>query len=1076
MKTQRKTILLGLILFLMILPIITQISINYSKNTQISTNTEPVNIKSAGFWGNFTFIHITNLNWTIANETEWCSGSGTYIDPYTIKNMIINATDSPIGCGILIQNSIDEYFKIENVTIFGTSNGIKLESTNNGALVDNILLDNLDSGIDMINSANNTLSENTVMNNGLCGINLTSYCFNNKILGNTVKNQGTNLQDTGINLRIYCNNNDILGNRIYDNNVYGINIENDCQENVISNNTITNLATNQQDYGIRLHSDCDQNTITLNIIEDLNSNGIYMVTSDQNSVSDNQIIECGSGMYMLIDYQSIITGNTISGGSYGIIMSACDGGEFAHNFINETVNYAIRIYINSDNNEFYENFIKDNDNIGIQLDDPSDTNNDFYKNSFISNGIHAYDNGTATSWDDSAIGNYWDDYIGEDLNYDNRGDTPYNISGAANAKDNLPIYDHWSPIFIINAPSSSSYGSNAPEFNLLVNETYVYSMWYTINNNAKKYYFTGNGTVAQNAWNELNEGYISLKFYCRDIAWNVYYDSVSIIKDTSNPIISIISPTYDELFGKLAPNFVIEISDFWSPIDSMWYTFNNGVTKYYFTENATIDQNAWNAINDGIVNITFYGQDTAFNTDLDNVSIIKELSPLSGNYFNTTAPDFTVEINDLVSMITSMWYTINNGGTKYYFTENGTIDQNAWNAIDNGIVNITFYGQDTALNVNYKSVTIIKDTGDPIISIISPIDAEKFGMVSPNFVIEVSDLWSPIDKMWYTINNSGTKYYFTENSTINQDAWLALNDNGLIITFYVRDIAWNIGFSSISLIKDTTVNPGNELPPFDIVIFIILISAIAIVAASLAVILVRRLNKTSDLPKKSKFLNKEQLAEAQYFKDVTSILIILAIHKESGLALSKIALHGGIGLDENLFTGFISAMGSFKDELAKQMGLHVRDEGGDNVIEYNEFTITILDGEFLRLGLVSYSSLGTTIKQQCGEVLRAYEVKHMDRLKDFDGEILVFKDFGETIESGLDMNLNKKCIINIKQLNKFDAPEQLKMVLQDFKLKSKEFYPLELSRTLLQKNNIPELEANYMVYNAYKHGVFIPAN
>ena len=135
-----------------------------------------------------------------------------------------------------------------------------------------------------------------------------------------------------------------------------------------------------------------------------------------------------------------------------------------------------------------------------------------------------------------------------------------------------------------------------------------------------------------------------------------------------------------------------------------------------------------------------------------------------------------------------------------------------------------------------------------------------------------------------------------------------------------------------------------------------------------------------------------------------------------------------------------------------------------------------MDGEFLRLGLVSYNSLGTTIKQQCGEVLRAYEVKHMDRLKDFDGEVLVFKDFGETIEAGLNMNLNRKCIINIKQFNKFDAPEQLKMVLHDFNLKSKEFYPLELSRTLIKKNNIPEQEANYMVYNAYKDGVFIPAN
>ena len=114
------------------------------------------------------------------------------------------------------------------------------------------------------------------------------------------------------------------------------------------------------------------------------------------------------------------------------------------------------------------------------------------------------------------------------------------------------------------------------------------------------------------------------------------------------------------------------------------------------------------------------------------------------------------------------------------------------------------------------------------------------------------------------------------------------------------------------------------------------------------------------------------------------------------------------GLDENLFTGFISAMGSFKNELAKQMGLRVREEGGDNVIEYNEFTITIMDGEYLRLGLVSHSDLGTSIKQQCGQILRYYEIKHIDNLRNFDGEIQVFKDFEEIIHSELMNNMKKK--------------------------------------------------------------------
>ncbi len=226
--------------------------------------------------------------------------------------------------------------------------------------------------------------------------------------------------------------------------------------------------------------------------------------------------------------------------------------------------------------------------------------------------------------------------------------------------------------------------------------------------------------------------------------------------------------------------------------------------------------------------------------------------------------------------------------------------------------------------------------------------------------------------------------------------------------------------------------------------------------------------------KKSRKLSEEQLSEAQYFKDATTILTILAIHNDSGLCLSKIAVHGGIGLDENLFTGFISAMGSFKDELAKQMGLPVRDGGRDNTIEYNEFTITLMDGEYLRLGLVSYNSLGGLIKERCGQVLRTYEIKHVNDLKNFDGELQIFKDFEEAIETALDLNLNKKCVIDIKQLNKYDAPESFITILNDLNSSSEGFYPAEIALTLVREMKISDQEANFMVYEAYKNHIFSP--
>ncbi|MFX0007010.1 MAG: nitrous oxide reductase family maturation protein NosD [Candidatus Hermodarchaeota archaeon] len=802
MKIKLKNVIAFLLLFFVVFSISTQINIkNCNEPTQGEIGIRRLNLKQAGSWNNFTFIHFTDLNWTVASNYDWCSGSGTWGDPYLIENMIINASDSPTGSGIFIENSVNVYFTIRNVTIFETTNGIRLENTNKGTLVNNLLSNNIESGIYAENCVNNTISTNQLINNGKYGLYLYSNCLNNKIIGNTVKNNGAIFGDAGIYLANLCNDNEIRGNNVYDNNVYGINLENSCEGNLIYNNTLKNIVSNQQDYGIRLNSACHQNNISRNLMENLDNYGIYLISSDGNSISNNKIFDISTGMYILIAQQSELMSNTISGGSIAISMSACNDGDIIGNFINNTASYGIRIYTNSDDNEFSDNIIKDNIGIGIELYTPLNDNNLFYKNSFISNGVHVFDNGTANFWNNTMIGNYWDNYTGSDLDNNHIGDTPFNILGGANSIDNLPIVDHDSPSIIINTPTSSIYGSNAPEFNIIVNETYIYSMWYTINNSVKR-------------------------------------------------------------------------------------------------------------------------------------------------------------------------------------------------------------------------------------------------------------------------------YYFTENGTINQGAWDALNDGNVIITFYVRDITWKIGSNSIDLIKSSSQGPDGGPFPFQIII-IIIISIILILVIIITGVVARGMTIKRKI-KKSRNLNEEQLEKAQYFKDVTSILTILAIHKESGLCLSKIALQEGIGLDENLFTGFISAMGSFKNELAKQMGLRVRGEGGDNTIVYNEFTITLMDGEYLRLGLVSHKSLGDSIKVHCGQVLRAYEIKRVNDLKNFDGEIQIFKDFEETIETGLDMNLNKKSFLNVKELSKYNAHESFKNILIDFSSRSEGFYPSEIAVILVQEMNISSQEAHFMVYEAYKNHLFIP--
>ncbi|MFX0010141.1 MAG: hypothetical protein ACFE9R_07495, partial [Candidatus Hermodarchaeota archaeon] len=76
MTIKQKISFTGLLLFLMIFSI--PIQQNYFKPSHEELKISTPRLKPAGFWNNFTFIHITNLNWTVANETDWCSGSGTW--------------------------------------------------------------------------------------------------------------------------------------------------------------------------------------------------------------------------------------------------------------------------------------------------------------------------------------------------------------------------------------------------------------------------------------------------------------------------------------------------------------------------------------------------------------------------------------------------------------------------------------------------------------------------------------------------------------------------------------------------------------------------------------------------------------------------------------------------------------------------------------------------------------------------------------------------------------------------------------------------------------------------------------
>ena len=99
------------------------------------------NLKISGYWST-NFIHVDG-NWSeTAFVYDWCSGDGSWGNPYTIENVTIDASTSPTGSGIFIYNSKNEYFIIRKCKIYNAGSetddaGIRLENSNNGSILGN---------------------------------------------------------------------------------------------------------------------------------------------------------------------------------------------------------------------------------------------------------------------------------------------------------------------------------------------------------------------------------------------------------------------------------------------------------------------------------------------------------------------------------------------------------------------------------------------------------------------------------------------------------------------------------------------------------------------------------------------------------------------------------------------------------------------------------------------------------------------------------------------------------------------------------------------------------------------------
>ncbi|MFX1588694.1 MAG: SBBP repeat-containing protein [Promethearchaeota archaeon] len=178
-------------------------------------------------------------------------------------------------------------------------------------------------------------------------------------------------------------------------------------------------------------------------------------------------------------------------------------------------------------------------------------------------------------------------------------------------------------------------------------------------------------------------------------------------------------------------------------------------------------------------------------------------SPNQNTVFGKISPTFNIQMS--IPELNEMWYTCDNGLTNITFTSNGSINQGIWDGLSDGNVILTFFANDINGAVWSELIPIIKDTTNPSININNPTLNGFFGTIAPQFNISIEELH--LNTTWYTVDDGITNISFSGViGIIDQSEWEKLTDGLVDIGFYANDSAGNIGFSEITVGKDT-INP-----------------------------------------------------------------------------------------------------------------------------------------------------------------------------------------------------------------------------------------------------------------------------
>lgn len=547
-----------------------------------------------------------------------------------------------------------------------------------------------------------TITDNNISNNGkirlesaerltFTGNNITSGSgiYGNPINSTIIDNRITNNNDDGIVIE-GGGDNIVKSNNISANDGNGLEILSSVGNTVKDNN-----ITHNDDLGIKLDSGSTGNLFTENTISHNNETGITVSDSDGNLFKKNDILHNGmngdfGAMYLGGSNDTEIKGNRITNNSrYGIFFKNSNHSIVKGNNITENV-YGVKLELGSNGNA---------------------TGNVIYQNNFIDNTMkNAEDQVGKNYFNGSWIGNYWDDYNGNDVDGDGRGDTSYNITdgdGNHTSTDFLPAmqqFDFQVPGIEIVEPMEDAVKLTN---DVLVNWTEV-SDGETVRFYAVR---VDSGTwqnVSMNTEHTFNleDGNHTVSVVVVDEDWETNITSVNFAVSTTPPSIRIESPkniTYTR--SQVDVNIsVFEGADIIyvirAEIDSQRNItlVSNGANQYL---------NDTESFSGGPHNLRIYANDTegrvndtqtvSFTIDSSPPTVTIQ-SPENTTYMRSTL-DINVTVTDTISPVDTVLAEIDESMNDTLSSVSGDLFSTE-HSFSEGSHQLRIYANDTASNVN----------------------------------------------------------------------------------------------------------------------------------------------------------------------------------------------------------------------------------------------------------------------------------------------------------------------------------------------------------------------------------------